>query len=269
MLRTRTLPLSVGLGVAAALVAAAPATANRGGVQAVKSRTVAYAFSGKLAQTPAAGATQLSVRVGHVSGPRGRRHGTHRGLQSFAIDPSTKVNVWQRTTPRAGALADLVAGDKVVVHVVVPRLSGPSRVHTTPAKAVGDRTDFVRPAGQLFFYVGQLQTVDTAASKVTLRVRFANRPGLRTLRGAPASVTFAYAPTTTFITWTGWSPTTGGPELLKVGDRTRVRVFAPAGSSLAQVTATPATIIARNEPASQTDDPGSDGSPATGDAPTG
>jgi len=86
---------------------------------------------------------------------------------------------------------------------------------------------------------------------VSVDVRGGNRRALRLLLGSSRTQTFAVGGSTIYLLWQGKVPTVTDLTGLKVGDKVAIHVRAKAGSTLAQVTATPATKVAEHEPAAQ------------------
>jgi hypothetical protein len=89
------------------------------------------------------------------------------------------------------------------------------------------------------------------SSTVSLEVRGGNRRALRLLIGSSRAQTFAVGGSTIYLRWQGKVPTVIDLADLKAGDRVAIHVRAAAGSTLAQVEATPAARVGEHEPANQ------------------
>jgi hypothetical protein len=95
--------------------------------------------------------------------------------------------------------------------------------------------------GQLFQYRGEV--VAASAGSVQVTVEAGNRPALRTMLGQGQSQTFTLGSTSEVLIWHKGIPAVGAYSDLKQGDWVQVNVRAKAGSSLAEVEATPAGIV--------------------------
>ena len=112
-----------------------------------------------------------------------------------------------------------------------------------PAAAFAAKPDRQRHHhGILYTYVGTLASVPSATS-LTVDVESGNRPALQSLLGQSAEQTFAYDSTTEFLLWSHGIPTVVPGTSLHAGDWVRVNVRAPRGASLAEIEATPPTIV--------------------------
>ncbi len=77
-----------------------------------------------------------------------------------------------------------------------------------------------------------------------------NKRALRKLLGQSQDQTFSYDSNTHFLLWKGHVPSVISPDQLTVGEKIVIRVRAARGSTLAQIEATPAKVVAAHEKAS-------------------
>jgi hypothetical protein len=86
------------------------------------------------------------------------------------------------------------------------------------------------------------------ASSLLVDVAGGNRPALRLLVGQSSAQAFAVGPNTQYLRWARGVPTVVSLDNLAEGDQVTVRIRAPRRSSLAQVEATPAAVVATRGP---------------------
>jgi hypothetical protein len=238
---------TIGIALAAVVVAFLATGAALAGAQG-NSKGVHYLFRGQILSTPTAGQTQISVEV------EGGNHIALKKLlgasidQNFAIGANTEFLKWSNGIPTVVHATDLAVHDWVFVHIRAPRDASLAEVEAQPAGLVGDHGQTLNPPSKpLYLFRGTL-TAAASATSVTLDVKGGNHRALRLLLGQSTQQTFTYGQETIFLLWQGKVPTVISASQLKVGDRIAVRVRADAGSSLAQVEATPAVHIGEHEP---------------------
>ena len=96
--------------------------------------------------------------------------------------------------------------------------------------------------GILYVFTGALSATPSATS-FTLTVDGGNRPALKAMLGQSAQQTFAYDSSTEFLLWSHGIPTVVAGTSLHAGDWVRVNVRAARNASLADIEATPPTIV--------------------------
>lgn len=96
--------------------------------------------------------------------------------------------------------------------------------------------------GKLYQFRGELLTA--SSTSVSMQVESGNRAALRALLGQSQNQSFTVGTTTEVLLWSKGIPTVGSTADLKQGDWVTVNVRAPRGSSLAEVEAQPAGIVA-------------------------
>jgi hypothetical protein len=103
--------------------------------------------------------------------------------------------------------------------------------------------------GILYVFTGALKEAPSATG-FTVTVEGGNRPALKAMIGQSAEQTFSYDAGTEFLLWTRGIPTVVPASALHAGDWVRVNVRAPRNASLAEIEATPPTIVGDrvNEP---------------------
>jgi hypothetical protein len=231
--------LAVALVLVAALCAALAATAG-----AAKGRghgTTTYEFRGDLAAASAS-AVQLNVEGGN--------HAALKALlgqsqsQSFAVDTHTRVEF---AHGRHTSVAELKAGDDVLVRIRAPKDASLSQIESQPAQLVVDRERTAGMAGPLFLYVGTVSGPQPA-DRVSLHVTSGNWRALHTMLGQSLDQSFATGSATIYLLWQSGRATVISPAQLKPGDRITVRVHARADATLAQVEATIAAHVGDHEP---------------------
>jgi hypothetical protein len=209
---------------------------------------IVYTYAGKLAAAPSA--TSLTVDIETGNRPALRSLIGQSAEQTFAYDSSTEFLLWQHGIPTVVAASALHAGDWVNVNVRARRNASLGEIEATPPGVVGDHVNEPqRPNRPLYLFRGTLTAV--GASSVSVNVTGGNKHALRLMLGQQAAQTFAFDGDTIMLLWQGKVPTVVGPSDLKVGDRFVVRVRADAGSTLAQVEATPAKHLGDREPPAQ------------------
>jgi len=231
------------LGAATAALAgvvAATAGAAGGGV--------AYSFLGKLSAAPSGGHVSISVEGGNRPALRALLGSSV--AQTFAYGDKTEFLRWTNGVPKVVQADDLQPGDYVRVNVRAPRGSALDTIVSTAAGLIGDHgTQLTWPDQPDYLFRGRVAAV--GSSTVSLDVRGGNRRALRAMLGSSRTQTFAVGGSTIYLLWQGKVPTVTDLTGLKVGDNVALHVRAKAGSTLAQVTATPATRVAEHEPAAQ------------------
>jgi hypothetical protein len=227
---------------AAALAAGLAATA------AAASGGIAYSFLGKLSAVPSGGHVSIAVEGGNRPALRALLGSSV--AQTFAYGDKTEFLRWTDGIPKVVEAGNLQAGDYVRVNVRAPRGSSLDAIERTDAGLIGDHGTRLTPPDQpAYLFRGKVTAV--GSSTVSLEVRGGNRRALRLMIGSPRAQTFAVGGSTIYLRWQGKVPTVIDLADLKAGDRLAVHVRARAGSTLAQVEATPAAKVAEHEPANQ------------------
>jgi hypothetical protein len=103
-------------------------------------------------------------------------------------------------------------------------------------------------AGRARLYVFNGTLLNASSSSVSVQVDGGNRPALRALLGQSQNQSFTLGARTEILVWDKGVPHVGSVTDLKAGDDVTVRVRAPRGSSLSQIEATPAVIVADRNP---------------------
>ena len=232
--------LLAAAAAALAAVAAASAGAAGGGI--------AYSFLGKLSTTPSGG--HISIAVDSANRPALRALLGASVAQTFTYGDKTEFLRWTNGVPTVVQAGDLQAGDYVRVNVRAPRGSSLVTIESTAAGLIGDHgTQLTRPDQPDYLFRGTVAAV--GSSTVSVDVRGGNRRALRLLLGSSHTQTFAVGGSTIYLLWQGKVPTVIDRSDLKVGDKVAIHVRAKAGSTLGQVTGTPAAKVAEHEPAAQ------------------
>jgi hypothetical protein len=238
-MRTKFLLISL---VAALLCVGAASAGNGNGNGAGKIR---YSFLGQLTATPANGGVSITVQGGNKVALRAMLG--QPVTQTFAYGDRTEFLTWSKGIPTVVQAGDLAAGDYVWVHVRAPRNAALSEIEQVQAGIVGDHgTQLFKPNKPLFLFRGKLTAV--GSSSVSLRVTGGNHRALHLLIGSSSEQSFTFGDGTIFLLWQGKVPTVIDASKLTIGDRIVVRIRADKGSSLAEVTSTPANKIAEREP---------------------
>ena len=223
---------------ALAAVGAASAGAAGGGI--------AYSFLGKLFAAPSGGHISIAVEGGNRPALRAMLGSSV--AQTFAYGDKTEFLRWTNGVPKVVQAGDLQAGDYVRVNLRAPRGSSLETLETTAAGLIGDHgTELTRPDQPDHLFRGTVAAV--GSSTVSVDVRGGNRRALRLLLGSSRTQTFAVGGSTIYLLWAAKVPTVIDRSDLKVGDKVVIHVRAKAGSTLGQVTATPAAKVAEHEPA--------------------
>jgi hypothetical protein len=208
----------------------------------------AYSFLGKLTAAPSGGHLSITVESGNRPALRAMLGSSVD--QTFSYGDGTEFLRWANGVPTVVQAGDLQSGDWVRINVRAPRGSSLATIESTNAGLIGDRgTTLTRPDKPDYLFRGKVAAV--GSSGVSVDVRGGNRRALRLLVGSSRTQTFAVGGSTIYLLWQGKVPTVIQQSDLKVGDRVAVHVRAAAGSTLDQVTATPAAKVAEHEPASQ------------------
>jgi hypothetical protein len=106
-----------------------------------------------------------------------------------------------------------------------------------------------RQANVLFLVRGELLAdPPSGSSSLIVDVAGGNRRALRLMVGQSSAQSFAVGPNTQYLRWAHGVPTVVSQDNLAEGDQLTLRVRAPRGSSLAQLLATPANIVADHGP---------------------
>jgi hypothetical protein len=256
---TRTLRMLLA-ALALTAVSAAPALAGTPGhvrhAAAVAHRhgAIPYIFRGTLLADGTAGATSLQMQV--VGGDRPALRAMLGGSNpvTFTVGNATRYIVWSGTSPAAGDITALHAGDLVRVVIWAPRDTALSALAALPADRVGDIAAFTRPDGRQYLYGGTVTSTDTTAHTMTITVGWGNRPALRSLLGAPATETFSYDSSTTFVSWSHGVPTVSHDPTGFAGV-VWLRIFAPPHTPLSTLLTTPTTIVGQHVKAPATASP--------------
>ncbi len=228
----------------------AAATAALAGVVAATAGAagggIAYSFLGKLSAAPSGG--QLSISVEGGNRPALRALLGSSAAQTFAYGNKTEFLRWTNGLPKVVQAGDLQAGDHVRVNLRAPRGSSLDAIESTAAGLVGDHgTQLTRPDQPEYLFRGTVAAV--GSSTVSVDVRAGNRRALRLLLGGSRAQTFAVGGSTIYLLWQAKVPTVVEKSDLKVGEKVVVRVRAKAGSTLGEVTSTPAAKVAEHEQA--------------------
>jgi len=224
--------------IAAALLSAGAATANNG-------HLIRYSFLGQLTATPGNGGVSITVQGGNKVALRAMLGAPV--TQTFAYGDKTEFLKWSQGKPTVVDGSTLAAGDFVWVHVRAPRGDSLADIEQRQAGIVGDHgTQLFKPDKPLYLFRGAITGVATGT--VTVDVRGGNHRALKLLVGQSKTQTFTYGDSTIFLLWQGKVPTVIDATKLTIGDRVVVRIRAAAGSSLAQVTSTPANRFGEHEP---------------------
>jgi hypothetical protein len=233
------------------LLLAAAVAALAGGVAATASAAgggINYAFLGKLSAAPSGGHVSIAVEGGNRPALRALLGSSV--AQTFSYDGGTEFLQWTNGVPKVVQADDLEAGDYVRVNVRAPRGSSLATIEQTDAFLIGDHgTELNRPDKPDYLFRGTITAV--GSSTVSVDLQGGNRRALRLLLGSSRSQTFAVGESTIYLRWQGKVPTVIGSSDLKVGDAVAIHVRAEAGSTLAQVEATPAAKVAEHERADQ------------------
>ena len=233
------------------LLLAVATAALAGGVAATAGAAgggTAYSFLGKLSATPSGGHLSITVEGGNRTALRALLGSSV--AQTFTYGDNTEFLRWTNGVPQVVQADDLEPGDYVRVNVRAPRGSALDTIVSTAAGLIGDHgTQLSRPDQPDYLFRGKVAAV--GSSTLSLDVRGGNRRALRALLGSSRTQTFAVGGSTIYLLWQGKVPTVTDLTGLKVGDKVAIHVRAKAGSTLAQVTATPATKVAEHEPAAQ------------------
>ncbi len=238
-MRTKFLLISL---VAALLCVGAASAGNGNGNGAGKIR---YSFLGQLTATPANGGVSITVQGGNKVALRAMLG--QPVTQTFAYGDRTEFLKWSKGIPTVVQAGDLAAGDYVWVHVRAPRNAALSEIEQVQAGIVGDHgTQLFKPNKPLFLFRGKLTAV--GSTSVSLHVTGGNHRALHLLIGSSSEQSFTFGDGTIFLLWQGKVPTVIDASKLTIGDRIVVRIRADKGSSLAEVTSTPANKIAEREP---------------------
>ena len=233
-----------------ALVAVAVLTVGASSTLAARGTgTIQYIFNGRLL-ADAGNSSSLFVNV------KGGNHAALRKLigqgrtQQFAVGPSTQYIRWTNGVPTVVDESNLVAGDRVSVHVRAARSDSLGQIEATQAWRVADRGPDGRfPHRPLWLFIGRLDA-PAANGHFTLHITNGNLRSLRAMLGQPLDQTFTYDGHTVFVLWVNGVPQVISPSQLVVGDRISVRIRAPRAYSLGQVEAVPANHVGDHEPGS-------------------
>jgi len=206
---------------------------------------VRYSFLGQLTATPANGGVSITVQGGNKVALRAMLG--QPVTQTFTYGDRTEFLKWSKGIPTVVQAGDLAAGDYVWVHVRAPRNAVLSEIEQVQAGIVGDHgTQLFKPNKPLFLFRGKLTAV--GSTSVSLHVTGGNHRALHLLIGSSSEQSFTFGDGTIFLLWQGKVPTVIDASKLTIGDRIVVRIRADKGSSLAEVTSTPANKIAEREP---------------------
>lgn len=231
--------LLAAAAAALAAVAAASAGAAGGGI--------AYSFIGKLSTAPSGG--HISIAVDSANRPALRALLGSSVAQTFTYGDKTEFLRWTNGVPKVVQAGDLQAGDYVRVNVRAPRGSSLATIESTAAGLIGDHgtqltarpaglpVPWNRSCGRLVHGLGPRTRRQPA--RAAAPARQLAHPDVRRRR------------LDHYLLWQGKVPTVIDRSDLKVGDKVAIHVRAKAGSTLGQVTGTPAAKVAEHEPAAQ------------------
>ena len=228
------------LALATVALAALAASAAAGG------KGQLFQFRGELV---GASSTSVQLQVEGGNRPALRKMLGQGQVQSFSLGSSTEILVWRKGIPTVGNVTNLDKGDWVQINVRAPKGSSLAQIEATPASIVGDHLKPGHPKLPLFLYVGTVAGAQ-AGGHIALHITAGNRLALRSVLGQSPDQMFTYDDDTIFLLWQGKVPTVIDASKLVVGDRIVVRIRAPKGASLSQVTSTAAKHIGDREPAS-------------------
>jgi hypothetical protein len=231
-----------------ALVAVAVLTVGASSTLAARgSGTINFQFNGRLL-ADAGSSSSLFVDVKGGNKPALRKLLGQGRTQQFAVDSNTQYIRWTHGVPTVVPESNLVAGDRVSVHVRTARSASLAEITSTAAARVADRgptPGFARRP--LWLFVGSLNA-PAANGKVSIHVQSGNWLALRKMLGQPVDQSFSYGNRTIFILWRSGVPTVISPGQLRVGDRISIRIRAPRTDSLQQAEQVPAAHIGDHEP---------------------
>jgi hypothetical protein len=106
-----------------------------------------------------------------------------------------------------------------------------------------------KQASVAYIFRGELVAVPPpGANSLLLDVAGGNHRALRLMVGQPSGQAFAVDANTEYLRWVHGVPTVVQQSNLAEGDQLTIRLRAPRGSSLAQVEATPANVVADRGP---------------------
>ncbi len=220
-----------GVGTAAAVLAlAAPAAA-------ATPKNHLYWFQGKVAVTPAAGASQLAVNVSMADRAANRFINRHGSTLNFTVDASTSYVAvtaapsGRGNVPNPSSQAMLHAGDSVSVAVWAPAKTKVRDLLATPAQKVTDYATAAKVTGFNYGFTGKLISVDQAANKLTMWVQSADRPW-GTTRQIGRRVVFTIDPSTLFLNWDHKIPSLLLPSDLPARSKITIHLRAPRGTKL-------------------------------------
>jgi len=229
------------ISLVAALLCVGAASAGNGN----NAGKVRYSFLGQLTATPANGGVSITVEGGNKLALRAMLG--QPVTQTFAYGDKTEFLKWSKGIPTVVQAGDLATGDFVWVHVRAPRNAALAEIEQIQAGIVGDHgTQLFRPDKPLYLFRGTLSAV--GSSTVGVHVTGGNHRALRLLIGSSSDQSFTFGEGTIFLLWQGKVPTVIDASKLTIGDRIVVRIRAAKGSTLAEVTSTPANKIAEREP---------------------
>jgi hypothetical protein len=214
---------------------------------AASSGNVTYIFNGRLL-VDAGSSSSLYVDVNGGNRPALKKLVGSSDSQHFAVGSGTQFLRWSHGVPTVVSESNLVAGDRVSVHVRTARTASLAEITSTAAARVADRgpsPGFARRP--LWLFVGSLNA-PAANGKVSIHVQSGNWLALRKMLGQPLDQSFSYGNRTIFILWRSGVPTVISPGQLRVGDRISIRIRAPRASSLQQAEQVPARHIGDHEP---------------------
>ena len=232
-----------------ALLAVALLTAGASATYAARANgNVLYVFNGRMMADAASGTT-IAVDVNGGNRLALKKLVGQSDSANFAVDAGTQYLRWAHGVPTVVTEANLVAGDRVSVHVMADRHASLAQIEGTAARRVADSGQPGRfPTQPLWLFRGTLDA-PAASGKVTLHIKDGNLRALRGMLGQPLDQTFRYDGHTIFVLWQGRVPTVISPSQLKVGDSISMRIRAPRAFSLAQVEQVPANHVGDHEPA--------------------
>ena len=232
-----------------ALLAVALLTAGASATYAARANgNVLYVFNGRMMADAASGTT-IAVDVNGGNRLALKKLVGQSDSANFAVDAGTQYLRWAHGVPTVVTEANLVAGDRVSVHVMADRHASLAQIEGTAARRVADSGQPGRfPTQPLWLFRGTLDA-PAASGKVTLHIKDGNLRALRGMLGQPLDQTFRYDGHTIFVLWQGRVPTVISQSQLKVGDSISVRIRAPRALSLTKVEQVPANHVGDHEPA--------------------
>jgi len=172
-----------------ALIAVAILTAGASATYAARTNgNVLYVFNGRMIADAGSGST-VAVDVNGGNRLALKKLVGQSDSANFAVDANTQYLRWAHGVPTVVTESNLVAGDRVSVHVLADRHASLAQIEATAARRVADSGQAGRfPTQPLWLFRGTLDA-PAAGGKVTLHIRDGNLRALRGMLGQPQMVT--------------------------------------------------------------------------------